>query len=149
MARRKSCRTALICGCGGQAPAQLRALLRVRNPARIYAYDQDAEKACAFSARLGAETGRAITLVADLAQRDDTAVLVRGERREVTFERGDLLAALVETGVQVRHEHREVLRRHATQPGSGGLRAQLRDDQQPEHERHGRDRQLVAHPTHG
>src|SRR5260370_38951073 len=34
---RKNCRTALICGCGGQGPAQLRALLRVRRPERIYA----------------------------------------------------------------------------------------------------------------
>src|SRR5207237_5353634 len=36
---RKNCRTALICGCGGQAPAQLRALLWVRGPERIYACD--------------------------------------------------------------------------------------------------------------
>src|SRR6185295_2247744 len=29
---RKDCATALICGCGGQAAAQLRALLQVRKP---------------------------------------------------------------------------------------------------------------------
>jgi len=63
---RKNCRTALICGCGGQAPAQLRALLRVRGLERIYACDQDAEKARAFAAALGAETGLPITTVSDL-----------------------------------------------------------------------------------
>ena len=63
---RKNCRTALICGCGGQGPAQLRALLRVRGPERIYACDQDAEKARAFAAALGAETGLPITTVSDL-----------------------------------------------------------------------------------
>jgi len=65
LAREKS-ETALICGCGGQAPAQLRALLRVRSPERIYAYDQDAEKAGAFAAALARETALPITPVADL-----------------------------------------------------------------------------------
>src|SRR5262249_35265688 len=60
--------TALICGCGGQAPAQLRALMRVRSPARVYAYDQDPEKARAFAAALGPETNLPITPVADLPQ---------------------------------------------------------------------------------
>src|SRR5262245_10158866 len=64
---RERCDTALICGCGGQAPAQLRALLRVRRPLRVYAYDHDAEKARAFAGALGAETGLPITAVADLA----------------------------------------------------------------------------------
>jgi alanine dehydrogenase len=63
---RRECRTALMCGCGGQAPAQLRALLRVRSPARILAYDQDAEKVRAFAAALGAETGLPIAAVTDL-----------------------------------------------------------------------------------
>jgi alanine dehydrogenase len=65
LARQKS-ETVLICGCGGQAPAQLRALLRVCNPARIYAYDQDAEKAGAFAAALARETALQITPIADL-----------------------------------------------------------------------------------
>jgi alanine dehydrogenase len=65
---RQNCGTVLICGCGGQAPAQLRALLRVRTPARVHAYDQDGAKAQAFAAALGAETGLPIAPVADLAQ---------------------------------------------------------------------------------
>jgi len=63
---RRECRTALICGCGDQAPAQLRALLRVRSPKRIQAFDQDAEKSRAFAAALGAETGLPIAAVTDL-----------------------------------------------------------------------------------
>src|SRR5258706_1070671 len=54
----------LICGCGGQAAAQLRALLQVRRPARVYAYDQDPGKASAFAAA----TSTPVTPVADLAE---------------------------------------------------------------------------------
>jgi len=63
---RRECRTALICGCGAQAPAQVRALLRVRRPERIAAYDQDAEKSRTIAATLGAQTGLPITPVNDL-----------------------------------------------------------------------------------
>jgi ornithine cyclodeaminase/alanine dehydrogenase-like protein (mu-crystallin family) len=65
---RKKCDAALICGCGGQAPAQLRALLRVRRPSRVFAYDQDVGKARAFASRLGAETAIEIVPVTDLPQ---------------------------------------------------------------------------------
>jgi ornithine cyclodeaminase/alanine dehydrogenase-like protein (mu-crystallin family) len=63
---RQRCDAVLICGCGAQAPAQLRALLHVRRPARLYAYDQDPDKAQAFAAALGPETNLPITPVADL-----------------------------------------------------------------------------------
>ena len=63
---REKCDAALICGCGGQAPAQLRALLRVRRPSRVYAHDQDVGKAKAFAARLGSETALEIAPVGDL-----------------------------------------------------------------------------------
>lgn len=46
--------TALICGCGGQAAAQLRALLAVAKPRRILAYDLDRARAAAFAAKVGA-----------------------------------------------------------------------------------------------
>jgi alanine dehydrogenase len=59
---------ALICGCGAQAPAQLRALLRVRTPARLYAYDQDGARAAALAAALSEELAIAITPVTDLGQ---------------------------------------------------------------------------------
>jgi alanine dehydrogenase len=42
---RSDSKTLLICGCGAQAPAQLAALLAVRSPKRILAYDQDGKKA--------------------------------------------------------------------------------------------------------
>ena len=59
---RPDCDTALICGCGGQAAAQLDALLHVRKPGRILAYDREPSRAAAFAARVGA------TAVDDLAQ---------------------------------------------------------------------------------
>jgi ornithine cyclodeaminase/alanine dehydrogenase-like protein (mu-crystallin family) len=65
---RAQCDTALICGCGGQSAAQLRALLRVRSPRRVHAYDQDAGKAVSFAAALGTETGVPVTAVSDLAR---------------------------------------------------------------------------------
>jgi alanine dehydrogenase len=49
--------TLLICGCGGQAAAQLRTLLKVCKPRQVLAYDQDAGKAAAFAAALGKELG--------------------------------------------------------------------------------------------
>lgn len=63
----ESCEAALICGCGGQAPAQLRALLRVRRPRRVYSYDQDASKAAAFAGNASGELAIAVIPVSDLA----------------------------------------------------------------------------------
>jgi ornithine cyclodeaminase/alanine dehydrogenase-like protein (mu-crystallin family) len=59
---------ALICGCGAQAPAQLRALLRIRKPARVYAYDENEARASAFATALGAELRIPISAVTDLAR---------------------------------------------------------------------------------
>ena len=50
---RKECDTALVCGCGGQARAQLEALLCVRKPRRVLAYDVDREKAVRFASAWG------------------------------------------------------------------------------------------------
>jgi ornithine cyclodeaminase/alanine dehydrogenase-like protein (mu-crystallin family) len=46
---RKSCETLLICGCGAQAPAQLAAILAVRRPQRVLAYDQEPRRAAALA----------------------------------------------------------------------------------------------------
>lgn len=61
---RPQCDTALICGCGAQAPAQLRALCTVRRPRRILAYDESAEKATALAERTSAELSIPVTPVA-------------------------------------------------------------------------------------
>ena len=50
---REACDTSLICGCGGQARAQLEALLCVRKPRRVLAYDVDCEKAARFASAFG------------------------------------------------------------------------------------------------
>ena len=42
---RETSDTLLICGCGAQAPAQLAAMLAVRRPNRVLAYDQDPARA--------------------------------------------------------------------------------------------------------
>jgi ornithine cyclodeaminase/alanine dehydrogenase-like protein (mu-crystallin family) len=64
----EECETALMCGCGGQAGAQLRALLQVRRPGRILAYDVDSARAAAFAAGLGKELDVPLAPVADLAE---------------------------------------------------------------------------------
>jgi alanine dehydrogenase len=64
---RKQCDTALICGCGGQAREHLRALLQVRRPGQILAYDAVPEKAEAFAAATENELGIAVAAVTQLA----------------------------------------------------------------------------------
>jgi ornithine cyclodeaminase/alanine dehydrogenase-like protein (mu-crystallin family) len=59
---RPECDAMLICGCGGQAASQLQALLRVRTPRRVLAYDRDQGRARAFAARFDC------TAVEDLAE---------------------------------------------------------------------------------
>ena len=65
---REECGTALICGCGGQAATQLRALLRVRGPRQVLAYDQDAAKAAAFAISLRKELAIPIVPVPNLVE---------------------------------------------------------------------------------
>ena len=64
---REACESVLICGCGGQARAQLRALLRVRKPSRIRAYDQDSRRAAAFAVSFEAESRIPTAAIEDLA----------------------------------------------------------------------------------
>jgi alanine dehydrogenase len=73
---RENAKTVLICGCGGQASAQLRALLRVRKPARISVYDRDAGKAAAFAALHEHETRLPVKPVEDLAEAVATSDIV-------------------------------------------------------------------------
>jgi alanine dehydrogenase len=63
---RESSSTALICGCGAQALEQLRALLCVRNPARVFAFDIDPAKASAFAAAAQKALAANVTAVQDL-----------------------------------------------------------------------------------
>ena len=62
------CDAALICGCGGQAAAQLRALLCVRRLARVYVYDQDREKARQFASAQEAQLPIEVSAVPDLGE---------------------------------------------------------------------------------
>jgi ornithine cyclodeaminase/alanine dehydrogenase-like protein (mu-crystallin family) len=62
------CEAALICGCGAQAAAQLRALLQVRRPTRVYAYDQDSEKARQFASAQEAVFPIEVSAVSELRE---------------------------------------------------------------------------------
>jgi ornithine cyclodeaminase/alanine dehydrogenase-like protein (mu-crystallin family) len=70
------CNAALICGCGGQALAQLRALLRVRRPQRVGVYDQDQVKAKAFAEAAAQVLGVSVVLVPDLARAVEESNLI-------------------------------------------------------------------------
>jgi alanine dehydrogenase len=63
---REACDTALVCGCGAQGYAQLRALCKVRKPRRIYAYDQDQAKAAAFAGSISAELAIPVSVASDM-----------------------------------------------------------------------------------
>jgi len=63
----EECDAALICGCGAQALPQLHALLRVRRPRRVYAYDQDPKKAAAFAVSASRELEVDVMPAPDLA----------------------------------------------------------------------------------
>ena len=79
-----------------------------------------------------------------LVERHVAAFACSGQDDELALQRGDLAPQLVVAVVEVGDEHRQVLRR---QPGEGRaarLGPQLDDDEQPEQERDGGDRQLVA-----
>ena len=73
---RGRCEALLICGCGGQAAAQLRAMLCVRKPGRVHAYDQDARKATRFAAALQEELGIAVTPAPDLGRAMESSDLI-------------------------------------------------------------------------
>jgi alanine dehydrogenase len=68
---REECDAVLICGCGGQAVSQLEALLRVRTPRRILAYDRDRSRAAAFAARF---SGTTVENLAEAARSSDIVV---------------------------------------------------------------------------
>jgi alanine dehydrogenase len=64
----EDCDAALICGCGAQALAQVRALHAVRQPKRWLAFDAEPAKAVALAAAAGAALSTICSPVTDLAQ---------------------------------------------------------------------------------
>ncbi len=84
----------------------------------------------------------------ELVDRDVAARAVLDERLELLVEHRDLAPELVVAGVEVRDEHRQVLRGQLGETGVAGLRAELDDDEQAEHEGDGRDRELAAAAVH-
>jgi ornithine cyclodeaminase/alanine dehydrogenase-like protein (mu-crystallin family) len=72
---RKEVGTLLVCGCGAQAPAQLAALLAVRRPRRVLAYDLDAARA--------ARLGEAVSNLAEAVAASDLIVTCTTSRRYI------------------------------------------------------------------
>jgi alanine dehydrogenase len=88
---REDCEAAMLCGCGGQAAAQLRALVRVRKPGRVYAYDLEPERAGRFAAALGAELGIAIEPAASLAPAAGCDIIITCTTARQPFLRPELV----------------------------------------------------------
>jgi ornithine cyclodeaminase/alanine dehydrogenase-like protein (mu-crystallin family) len=57
-----------LCGCGGQAEAQITAMLAVGKPERIIVYDRDMQKTNAFAQSMASKTEARVKASADLAQ---------------------------------------------------------------------------------
>lgn len=98
---RPDCDTALICGCGGQAAAQLEALLQVRRPRRVLAYDRDAGRAAAF--------GRGTTPVHDLREAVGASdiVITCTTAKRYFIERGMVRAGTFIAAVGADSEHKQ------------------------------------------
>jgi alanine dehydrogenase len=62
----QECETALVCGCGVQAGAQLRSLLSVRMPRRVLVHDIDRDKASRFATAMAAELAVPVTPVREI-----------------------------------------------------------------------------------
>lgn len=98
---RAECRTLLICGCGGQAAAQLEALLRVREPRRVLAHDRDPGKAAAF--------GRGTTPVQDLGEavRSSDIVITCTTAMRYFIERGMVRPGTFIAAIGADNEHKQ------------------------------------------
>lgn len=97
----RDCDTALICGCGGQALAHMRALSVVRQPAQWLVFDADAGKARAFAlaaaAKLGARVAHATDLDRAVAQSRLIVTCTTARRYFITREQvqpGTFIAAV-------------------------------------------------------
>jgi ornithine cyclodeaminase/alanine dehydrogenase-like protein (mu-crystallin family) len=93
----------LICGCGAQAASQLQALLHVRKPRHILAYDLDPSRAAALAARF---QGRAVEDLGEAARSSDMVITcTTADRYFITREfirSGTFIAAV---GADNEHKH--------------------------------------------
>ena len=108
---RADCNTLLVCGCGGQASAQVRALLTVRAPARIITYDQNADRAGSFAHLIASETGIDSSAANDLASAvkvSDLIVTCTTSRRYF-LERGMVQPGTFVAGVGADNENKQEL----------------------------------------
>lgn len=81
---REKCGTLLLCGCGGQAAAHLRALRAVREPASVQVYDLDAKRAERFAATQGPEVAAAADLPGAVHEADIVVTCTTAQRFIIT-----------------------------------------------------------------
>ena len=107
---RKDWKTVAVCGCGGQAIAQIQALLALCTAETVTVYDIDGDKARRFAAAVSKLTGMTVKPSADLGRTGrrsrgagdmyDCKEILRQARRR--FGRGTFIAA-----VGADHEHKQ------------------------------------------
>lgn len=83
---RRECRTLLVVGCGGQAPAQLQALLRVCRPRRVLAFDVDPRRAASFAASMVKGVAVAEDLARAVGESDVLVTCTTSKRTVITRE---------------------------------------------------------------
>lgn len=84
--------TITVLGCGAQAPEQVAALLRVRNPRRVFVHDVDPDRARRFAAEQGPKHGVAIEAVSDPSSvlRESGVVVTCTSSRSPILREGDV-----------------------------------------------------------
>jgi ornithine cyclodeaminase/alanine dehydrogenase-like protein (mu-crystallin family) len=99
----------LICGAGGQATAQLQAMLRVRKPRRILVYDQDRERAAAFARVQAGDLGLPVEPSGDLAGAvaESRIVITCTTARRYFIERGMVRPGTFIAAVGADHENKQ------------------------------------------
>jgi ornithine cyclodeaminase/alanine dehydrogenase-like protein (mu-crystallin family) len=110
LARRDS-RTALLCGCGAQAEAQLRAVTKVRLLSHIGVYDLDAEKAETFAAAIARELNiptQVVMRLADGVAGSDIVITCTSARR-FFIERDMVRPGTFVAGIGADNEHKQEL----------------------------------------
>ena len=120
-------------------------LLDTRSVDRAVDRDRDPGSGDRIEPGVGADP---LQIGADLVDRDVATRAVLDERRQLPVERGRFRTQVIVAVVEVGHQDGQVLRGQLGKARVASLRSELDDDEQPERERHRRDRQLASSSAH-
>ena len=106
---RKDWKTVAVCGCGGQALAQIQALLALRTAETVTVYDIDGDKARRFAAAVSKLTGMTVKPSADLGRTvAEAEVLVTCTTAKKYFVKRDMVrSGTFIAAVGADHEHKQ------------------------------------------